>query len=136
MVAFEDIELNNQVNFLLDNWGRWCRDDWWKHLNYKVPVTSRYYQAPIKDKVKAKPPVDVDDAWRANEAVIALGLYDRFDDYSLLVSWFAHGRPAIQIATSLKCCRKTVYNRLDAAKREFWTLYQKKLACNVTQKST
>lgn len=133
MSAFSDPETNNQVNFLLENWGRWCRDDWWKHLNYKVPVTSRYYRAPIKDKAKAVSPVDVTLAELANDAVIRLGVEDRFRDYEVIVSWFAHGRPAIQLAERWDCCRKTVYNRLDAAKREFWLVYR---TCKVTQKST
>lgn len=134
MSAFSDPETNNQVTFLLENWGRWCRDDWWRHLNYKVPVTSRYYRPAIKDQVKAVPPVDVDEAWLANEAIISLGLYNHFDDYQLLVSWFAHGRTAIQIARHFDCCRATVYNRLDAAKREFWSARRKILSCTVRQK--
>lgn len=119
---------------VLTNWGRWCRDDWRRHLGYTIPPASRFYNL-LNNKRTPAPAINVAEAETANEAIIRLGLFDRFDDHRMIISWFAHGRNASFIATQIGCHRATVYRRLDAAKREFWKIYREIMSCTVRQKT-
>lgn len=136
MILAENPETKKVVDGILDNWGRWCRDDWFRRLGYVPPQTSRYYVAPIKDHTKAPPPINADDAWRCNDAIIKLGLTGYFDDHRILVAWYAHGHSTERMQRAFRCSRATVYRRRDSAMETFWKIYRKTNTCDVRQKVT
>lgn len=125
MTLADNQETKRQVERLLENWGRWCRDDWFRKLGYVPPMTSRRYIAPRgKERIKAYPPINEDDGWKANEAIINLGVNGHFDEHRLLIAWYAHGHSAVIIGKMLGWHRATVYRKLPEAADCFWQSFQ------------
>lgn len=115
----------HKIKDALLNWGRWCRGGW-PPLDYTAPPTSRDYLPPNQtDKRHRGYDVDVVSAEAANTAIVNLALNGDTRSYQVIAAWWAHHRPAKQIAFDLHCSVATVYNYRLYAMDNFWGEYLK-----------
>lgn len=119
-------ELKQKVDDVLLNWGRWCRDDWRRRLGYSVQPTFKHYRAPQQERMKAREPIDANEAEMANDAIIRIGVKNGpgFDAYRMLVAWYAKGKHPMVLSRQFRCSRASVYRTRDRAMDCFWDEYQ------------
>jgi hypothetical protein len=120
----EEKKMHEEINATLNNWGWWCIGGW-PALGYTNPPTSRdYLPKDQRDKIPPRSSPDVVSAEAANIAIANLALNGDTRSYQLIAAWWAHRRPAKQIAKDWHCSLATVYNHRLRAMLRFWAEYQ------------
>jgi len=121
--SLDDREHLREVDEVLINWGRWSRGGW-PSIGYSLPPTSRDY-VPVNQVDKRMPsmPINAIQAEAANEAIVNLAINGHTQSYQIIAAWWAHGRPAQQIAKQFECSIRSVYNYRITAMAKFWPEY-------------
>jgi len=122
------------IEYLLINWGRWCRDDIHHRLGYTKVPTSVGYVTP-RSLRKGSLPIDYNDAQFANAAILSIALAEFPRDdivllckpwsiYVFICEYWAYHLDNQLMAQLFDCSPRTIRRRKNRARDEFWCRYQ------------